>query len=596
MIDSKHLMSQLNKVERLKIYSQYHGNLAYAFHREFWKKYSCSIMIDRTYIESQLRSKKLRSNRDYLWGYLIFEERYEISPNKFFTYQIYKKETGVGRNQLGHYLKVGFSLKPKLAEIFDSVVYLEMNPDIEESGINPLLHYLKYGLAEQRIAFNCFCKDNALLSTNAMFNLYPLHDCKSQIPIILQTSDKKLIHKKGRIYVNEGGFHFNISEIKPENETKLDLSHFSKRNHSIKKFDARKELVINSNSRVLVLDLRDKIDIGKKFVKDIEKVFVMNSLKFILTFVLTNRKSKFMDLEEHFKPFLIENLGELKLDEVASYITLSKLRFLVLRKYSGRLALGNEKNGVYRIGQPFLPGVSHILPSTRPERLLDQMKSFRRSTYAKSQFIIGLHGDRFSSNFKNNLKKYLDSNNFNYLIQDFDKNCPLGTMLNELAYKCDGEVIAKIDDDDIYSKYYTESLVYDMINLEADFVGKYMENVRYGNHSLFSDSALSEIFCTSDRMTGSSLFFKREILNHVQFLPVKLGEDFNFRKRSLQTGVNMKLTSGWGHIVNRGQNINHTWQIDEYEFEGNVYKNSVFSKLNRAEIHDLILNLDDLNE
>ena len=35
---------------------------------------------------------------------------------------------------------------------FDLRKYLEINPDVAEGGINPLVHFVKYGIAEKRCA------------------------------------------------------------------------------------------------------------------------------------------------------------------------------------------------------------------------------------------------------------------------------------------------------------------------------------------------------------------------------------------------------------------------------------------------------------
>ena len=51
---------------------------------------------------------------------------------------------------LRHYLEVGWldNLNPSAA--FDTAYYLAMNPDVRESGMNPLVHYLRYGQFEAR--------------------------------------------------------------------------------------------------------------------------------------------------------------------------------------------------------------------------------------------------------------------------------------------------------------------------------------------------------------------------------------------------------------------------------------------------------------
>ncbi|WP_370134409.1 hypothetical protein [Alteromonas sp.] len=50
-----------------------------------------------------------------------------------------------------HYLKEGWKLGLNPSENFDGVVYLEIYPDVQDAGINPLVHYLMYGQEEDRV-------------------------------------------------------------------------------------------------------------------------------------------------------------------------------------------------------------------------------------------------------------------------------------------------------------------------------------------------------------------------------------------------------------------------------------------------------------
>ena len=53
-------------------------------------------------------------------------------------------------NPARHYLLMGGFEGRNPGPGFDSAYYLQHNPDVVESGINPLVHYLKFGEKEQR--------------------------------------------------------------------------------------------------------------------------------------------------------------------------------------------------------------------------------------------------------------------------------------------------------------------------------------------------------------------------------------------------------------------------------------------------------------
>ena len=54
-----------------------------------------------------------------------------------------------------HYLKIGFALGYNPGPDFSTKDYYNANNDVEEYGMNPLLHYEMYGRREQRkLSFN----------------------------------------------------------------------------------------------------------------------------------------------------------------------------------------------------------------------------------------------------------------------------------------------------------------------------------------------------------------------------------------------------------------------------------------------------------
>lgn len=57
---------------------------------------------------------------------------------------------GFEGNLLDHYLELGWKQGRDPSAGFSTNGYLSVNPDVMESGMNPLVHFLKYGLSEGR--------------------------------------------------------------------------------------------------------------------------------------------------------------------------------------------------------------------------------------------------------------------------------------------------------------------------------------------------------------------------------------------------------------------------------------------------------------
>ncbi|MCB8889542.1 glycosyltransferase family 2 protein [Vreelandella malpeensis] len=64
--------------------------------------------------------------------------------------EVYPDVASVGMDPILHYLKYGWRMGRNPCRRFDTRYYLDSYPDIKSSGKNPLLHYIKYGIHENR--------------------------------------------------------------------------------------------------------------------------------------------------------------------------------------------------------------------------------------------------------------------------------------------------------------------------------------------------------------------------------------------------------------------------------------------------------------
>lgn len=80
-----------------------------------------------------------------------------ISRSAFFSESYYLQnnpDVALSKmNPAKHYLLYGGFEDRNPSEKFDSSLYLEQNPDVMKSGMNPLVHYIKYGKKEGRIPY-----------------------------------------------------------------------------------------------------------------------------------------------------------------------------------------------------------------------------------------------------------------------------------------------------------------------------------------------------------------------------------------------------------------------------------------------------------
>jgi len=63
----------------------------------------------------------------------------------------YPEVIQTGISPLMHFIKKGWREGKNPSKEFNTKLYLELNPDVENAGINPLIHYLRHGKKENRI-------------------------------------------------------------------------------------------------------------------------------------------------------------------------------------------------------------------------------------------------------------------------------------------------------------------------------------------------------------------------------------------------------------------------------------------------------------
>lgn len=99
--------------------------------------------VRRSMVFSFSTSKRVRKDKA-----VISESEY--FDNEYIAKQL--EDLGLKiKDPLEFFVLFGAALELSPSEKFDTKSYLEMNPDVKDSGINPLLHYIKHGKAEGRV-------------------------------------------------------------------------------------------------------------------------------------------------------------------------------------------------------------------------------------------------------------------------------------------------------------------------------------------------------------------------------------------------------------------------------------------------------------
>ena len=102
------------------------------------------------YVEKAFNSERKVVANLSLSNYKRFREyifQKGLFDNEFYLSQCSSKII----DPIDHYLKVGWKKGKNPSKMFSTSEYFNYNPDVEEAGINPLLHYVQYGHAQNRV-------------------------------------------------------------------------------------------------------------------------------------------------------------------------------------------------------------------------------------------------------------------------------------------------------------------------------------------------------------------------------------------------------------------------------------------------------------
>ena len=83
---------------------------------------------------------------------LMNKTKYLIKKYGLFDYDFYKNQLNyeIDYDLLDHYLQIGYKDGKNPSKLFDGNYYLQNNDDVKKLGMNPLMHYVLYGMKENR--------------------------------------------------------------------------------------------------------------------------------------------------------------------------------------------------------------------------------------------------------------------------------------------------------------------------------------------------------------------------------------------------------------------------------------------------------------
>ncbi|GAA4692241.1 glycosyltransferase [Promicromonospora umidemergens] len=142
---------------------------------------------------------------------------------------------------------------------------------------------------------------------------------------------------------------------------------------------------------------------------------------------------------------------------------------------------------------------------------------------------------------------------------------PLGSCLNLLLEAADGDVVAKIDDDDLYGPHYLSDQLYAMAYSGADVVGKQAHYMHLEGPDTTILRFADREHRYTDRVMGPTIVAGRETAASVRFRALARGEDTAFLEDLVEAGGTLYSADRFNFVQVRSAAGGHSWDVADAE-------------------------------
>jgi spore maturation protein CgeB len=210
------------------------------------------------------------------------------------------------------------------------------------------------------------------------------------------------------------------------------------------------------------------------------------------------------------------------------------------------------------------PYVSVIMATNRPGNLAHAIDQVARQRWRRLQLVLVLHGLDLEPDVVRD--KVRAAGIDDVVVLTADATLPLGQCLNIAIDGADGDLIAKMDDDDIYGEHYLSDLVPAFSYTDADIVGKracYVQ-LRAMNATLLSKPEAEHRY--GNLVRGGTLVVRGDTLRQLRFDHVPRGSDTKLLRRAKEQGIRIYSADRFNYVYVRNTDPSaHTFQVNDAE-------------------------------
>lgn len=211
------------------------------------------------------------------------------------------------------------------------------------------------------------------------------------------------------------------------------------------------------------------------------------------------------------------------------------------------------------------PRVSALVSTRRPEQLDHVLGTLAAQVDVDLQVVLLAHGVVLGPEAAVRARAATHGLT-DVVVLDAPASVPLGECLNRLVAAADGDLVAKIDDDDLYGPHYLADQAAALGYSGADVVGKQATYGYLAGPDLTILRYADREHRFTDRVSGATIVTRRETALAVPFPALPRGEDTGFLQAVTASGRRIYSADRFGYAQLRaGEPAAHTWAVTDAE-------------------------------
>ncbi|TNM52991.1 glycosyltransferase [Brevibacterium sediminis] len=209
--------------------------------------------------------------------------------------------------------------------------------------------------------------------------------------------------------------------------------------------------------------------------------------------------------------------------------------------------------------QPFPTSVSAVVSTNRPDHLGEVLRTHAAQLHTDRELVLVTHGFAAPADLR---ARAAEAGIKHLQIVEVDSAQPLGVCLNRGVQAASGEVIAKMDDDDVYGAHYLGDQLAALRYSNADLVGKQAHYLHIRGRDIVICRFPEREHRFTDLVMGPTLMTHRSTLLDNPFAERTLGEDTELQQRLIASGARIYSADRFNFVQIRGDHA-HTWSVDD---------------------------------